>query len=210
MKPRIILLFLTLTSLVGFTACVVMAEPVRGKKDLAYLKGQEVLAVEFLYLDPKVTHTEKESEYLPEKVEELNSEKSGRGDLYKTEWHQNKGELYEPAFIEAMDKELAEDPLKVRHRSNVDKKYEVKAVVKVNRLDPGVQPSRPMKVETRMLLKDRKSGEVLTELEYDASSFDSTLLAKSFHLRLKKGFKASGKRYGLYFENEGTGLEDGS
>ncbi len=195
--------------MLGLTACTVMAEHISGNKDLSYLKDQKVLPVEFHYPDPQVRLNKRESEYVREKAEEMNDENEGSGDLFKKEWHQNKREIYEPAFIQGMNQELEEDPLKVRHRSNVKEERPIIAKVKVTYLGPGKEPSLPMQVETHMLLKERQSNMVLTRLRYEASAFDSTTLVKSFHIKFKEGFKENGKRYGIYFDQKGTGLPDG-
>ena len=73
--------------------------------DLAILKGERSINVEFKYDKVAVGEYSKESEYMKHKTEDMNAKESGSGDKWAIAWIADRKERYEPKFIELFTKE---------------------------------------------------------------------------------------------------------
>lgn len=74
--------------------------------DLAPLKGQTALKIEFNYDNLTVgKKSTPEADYVAEKKEEHNKKEAGKGDAWELKWKENRPNLYEPKFRELFAKE---------------------------------------------------------------------------------------------------------
>ena len=72
--------------------------------DLAILKGEKSINVEFRYDKVAVGDYSKESEYMKHKTDEMNGKEAGSGDKWAAQWIADRKEKYEPKFIELFTK----------------------------------------------------------------------------------------------------------
>lgn len=76
--------------------------------DLAILKGQTTIDVEFEYTGLTVGGKgTPEAQWLAEEVAKRNGKKAGSGDAFQATWVSSRTELYAPRFLEELNKELA-------------------------------------------------------------------------------------------------------
>lgn len=111
-------LLLTLVSLTGF------AQKLKWEsgEDLAFLKGEKTLAVEYDF-DKMIVGEVSESEFLEDKRKELNADKPNSGDEFVTHWHDVKKTKYPKQFEENFNNALKKEDL--RMAKNGDSKYTV-------------------------------------------------------------------------------------
>lgn len=74
--------------------------------NLAFLKGQKNLNIEFTYDNLAVGKFENENDYIAKKVDEYNSKEAGKGDIWKEAWFNDRPTRYEPKFLELFGKYL--------------------------------------------------------------------------------------------------------
>ena len=72
--------------------------------DLAELKNEKSINVEFTYDNMSVGKYDKESEYIEKKKAEYNSKEPGRGDSWEKNWVRDRKANFEPKFIELFEK----------------------------------------------------------------------------------------------------------
>jgi hypothetical protein len=72
--------------------------------DLAAIKGETTISVEFTYDNMGVGKYDKESEYIERKKEEYNKKEPGRGDEWEKSWISDRKHQFEPKFIELFEK----------------------------------------------------------------------------------------------------------
>jgi hypothetical protein len=72
--------------------------------DLAVLKNETSINVEFTYDNMSVGKYDKESEYLEKKQAEYNSKEAGRGDRWVKNWVSDRKNSFEPKFIDLFEK----------------------------------------------------------------------------------------------------------
>ena len=82
---------------------------VAGAKTPAFLKGESNLNVEFDYSDMSVGKFESEEDYVNKKVEEYNKDEAGRGDKWHESWLGARERVYQPKFMELLNKGLAKN-----------------------------------------------------------------------------------------------------
>ena len=73
---------------------------VSGKLD--NLKGISALRIEYDYSNLGVGKFDVEAEYVEEKVNEMNEDEAGTGDLWKEKWFEDRPAKYEPKFEELL------------------------------------------------------------------------------------------------------------
>jgi len=86
-------------------------------EDLAFLKGQKELAVEYDYSTIKVKG-EAEADYLKSQKEELNKDKAGDGDEFVAEWTKARATKYQPHFEKEFNKRINDSAILVKPGSN--------------------------------------------------------------------------------------------
>ena len=72
--------------------------------DLAEIKNETSISVEFTYESMAVGKFDKESEYLEKKKAEYNAKEPGRGDDWEKSWISDRKREFEPKFIELFEK----------------------------------------------------------------------------------------------------------
>lgn len=103
------------------------------KGDLAFLKGQSKLNVEYVYDGMKVGKKQTEEEYIKEKTTEANKKEAGKGDTWLKGWKGAREQRYQPHFEELMNKQL-EGIMQVKG-GLTDAKYTV--ILQTTRTEPG-------------------------------------------------------------------------
>ena len=69
------------------------------KGDLAFLKDEKTINIEFTYEKMSVGDFGKEADYIKKKKEEMNAKEAGTGDSWAAKWEEDKSTKYEPKFI---------------------------------------------------------------------------------------------------------------
>lgn len=72
--------------------------------DIAVLKGEKTINIEFTYNDMSVGKFEHESEYIEKKKGEYNAKEPGRGDNWAKSWIADRKLVFEPKFIDLFEK----------------------------------------------------------------------------------------------------------
>jgi hypothetical protein len=80
--------------------------------ELAFLKGQSTINVQYDYADMSVGKYDREEDYVTDKVNDYNKKEAGKGDEWKKNWVADRTERYEPKFEELMNKELEKNGVK--------------------------------------------------------------------------------------------------
>lgn len=80
---------------------------------LDFLKGVEVINVEYDYENMGVGKYDKEADYVADKVSDYNAKEPGRGDTWKESWIGDREERYEPKFEELINQSLAKKNVSV-------------------------------------------------------------------------------------------------
>ncbi len=81
--------------------------------NLDFLKGVEVLNVEYDYDNMGVGKYDKEADYVADKVSDYNAKEPGRGDSWKQSWVADREERFEPKFEELINKSLEKNNVSV-------------------------------------------------------------------------------------------------
>lgn len=81
--------------------------------NLDFLKGVEVLNVEYDYDNMGVGKYDKEADYVADKVSDYNAKEPGRGDSWKQSWVADREERFEPKFEELINKFLEKNNVSV-------------------------------------------------------------------------------------------------
>lgn len=72
--------------------------------DVAELKNETSISVEFTYDNMSVGKFDKESDYIEKKKSEYNAKEPGRGDQWEKSWASDRKKDFEPKFIELFEK----------------------------------------------------------------------------------------------------------
>lgn len=72
--------------------------------DIAVLKGEKTMNIEFTYNNMSVGKFEHESEYIEKKKGEYNAKEAGRGDSWAKSWIADRKLVFEPKFIDLFEK----------------------------------------------------------------------------------------------------------
>lgn len=99
-----ILLF-TLISLIGVVASGQSIKRTSGNLDV--LKSTKSIGVSFTYENMKVGKMD-EKTYVQEKISDYNKKESGSGEEWHKKWLADRGERFEPKFVELLSKYLGE------------------------------------------------------------------------------------------------------
>lgn len=102
--------------------------------NLAFLKGEANLNVEFNYDDMKVGEMA-EVDYMVKHMSDLDRAKAGSGDEWKKKWNEDRSLKFEPAFMKTFAKRLSKLGT-VASKGNASAKYTV--IIKTIKTEPGV------------------------------------------------------------------------
>ncbi|MES2774214.1 MAG: hypothetical protein V4722_08520 [Bacteroidota bacterium] len=95
------------TAILALTAFSLQANAQRLKVtegDLAFLKNETMVNVEFTYDNMSVGKFDKEQDYLDKKKAEYNAKEPGRGDTWVKDWISDRKREFEPMFIDLFEK----------------------------------------------------------------------------------------------------------
>ena len=96
--------YATMTTMVFFVLTANAQKIKKTEGDLAVLKGETTINIEFTYNDMSVGKFEHESEYIEKKKTEYNAKESGRGDSWAKSWIADRKMVFEPKFIDLFEK----------------------------------------------------------------------------------------------------------
>ncbi|MEO7313075.1 MAG: hypothetical protein ABIX01_21995 [Chitinophagaceae bacterium] len=102
MKPVI-----KFSAILAITSFSILANAQRLKVtdgDLAFLKDETMVNVEFTYDNMSVGKFDKEQDYLDKKKAEYNTKEPGRGDTWVKSWISDRKREFEPMFIDLFEK----------------------------------------------------------------------------------------------------------
>ena len=96
---KIIKACMAITALFFICITVSAQEVDISKGDLAILKGEKTINIEFTYEKMSVGDFSKEADYIKKKTEEYNEKEKGSGYIWATKWEEDKKQKFEPKFI---------------------------------------------------------------------------------------------------------------
>ena len=91
--------FILTCSVLLFSIGINAQEVDLSKGDLAILKDEKTINIEFTYEKMGVGDFPKEAEYIKHKIKELNDKEAGTGDTWAIKWEEDKALRYAPKFI---------------------------------------------------------------------------------------------------------------
>lgn len=164
--------------------------------DLAVLKNESTINVEFVYDGMSVGKFDDEKEYIQKKTEEYNKKEPGRGDSWAKSWVSDRASRFEPKFIELFQessnmtvkpdakytlifKTISTEPgfNIVIHRKNAEIDAEVEIVETANR-----------KKKIATLTVSNAPGRIFGGYDYDTGT------------RIAETYAVAGKRLGNYIK----------
>jgi len=98
--------------------------------DLAVLKGEKTINIEFTYLKMAVGDFGKEEAYIKKRIEELNAKEPGSGDTWAKKWEEDKKDRFPIKFIDGFTGTSGMSAL-------TDSKYTM--IVNTKAMEPGYQ-----------------------------------------------------------------------
>jgi len=102
--------------------------------DLAFLKGQTEVLLEYDFSEMAVGKFEKEEDYLAKKVAEYNKDEAGKGDTWKEKWISDREGMFYPKFEQLLNKYTAKADCNFS-REHSTAKYTI--IVKTTFTEPG-------------------------------------------------------------------------
>ena len=96
--------YAAMTTLVFFVLTANAQKIKKIEGDLAVLKSETTMNIEFTYTDMSVGKFEHESEYIEKKKAEYNAKEPGRGDSWAKNWIADRKMVFEPKFIDLFEK----------------------------------------------------------------------------------------------------------
>ena len=100
-------LFIKHAAVAALMICTLTANAQRIKTtegDIAVLKGEKTMNIEFTYNDMSVGKFEHEADYIEKKKGEYNAKEPGRGDNWAKSWIADRKLVFEPKFIDLFEK----------------------------------------------------------------------------------------------------------
>lgn len=94
-----------------------------GDKKLTFLKGEKTINLEFTY-DNMMVGKKTEDQYRKDKKEAFDKKEAGKGDKWEKKWVENRANVYEPMFLELINKQL--DGAMSASKDQKDAKYTIK------------------------------------------------------------------------------------
>ena len=131
MKTRILILSVAL--MLGGLNIASAQKVVLDNGDIAPIKGEKQINIEYDYSSFGVGKFKTEEEYVNEKVEEHNKKEPGKGDKWKEGWINARTTAYHPKFEELLNKSASKKDMNFSNYP--DAKYTLK--VKTNFIEPG-------------------------------------------------------------------------
>ena len=170
--------------------------------NLAPLKSEKKLKVQYDYSNMKVGKDETEEQYVNKKVAEANQKDPGKGDAWKSGWIGARESRYEPKFQELFNKESESRQIA---KGNTDAKYTL--IVKTTHTEPGFNVGvmkRPSSVDfTFLVVETADNSKVIAELSLENIP-GSQMMGGDFDAgsRIAESYAKAGKMLGKYFESK--------
>jgi hypothetical protein len=162
MKKSVVLLFLFFMSVASAQRFDVLS----GK--VSNLKGIAAYNVTFDYMNLKVDGFETEEAYLADKMDKR-KEDEGESEKFRKDWFEDRGNKYEPKFMEYFNKRFEKGEIKCEKNSEL--KYTMS--IKTTWIYPGysvVAAAQPAKISAVITIVETANPKnILVEMEFDKS-----------------------------------------
>lgn len=113
---------------VFLTSCTSYVRPVSGETSLEFLADQENVNVVFDYEDLGVNEFSEEEQYIEVSVNKRNEDEANTGDLWLKKWEGQKEVVFEPNFVQGLNRGNDKDLYFLRDNDNAE--YTLYIVVK--------------------------------------------------------------------------------
>lgn len=183
----------------AFMLCVGFAHGQKLKVEdgnFKFLKGQKSFNVEFVYDNMKLFKDNKTNEeYMEERAADLENKTKGKGEAWKKKWMGSREFIYEPKFMELMNRYLGEKQGVELSQGNEDAKYTL--VVETVWVYPGWNAAvmrQPAKVSTNLkFVETANRDKVVLEVSSKHAPGDSYGGTFSNEDRIGEGYAKTGK-----------------
>lgn len=125
--------FLVLTGIFMISAISLNAQKLKSG-DVKILKGQTTINLQYDYSNMAVGKYKSETDYVNEKVAEMNKKKAGSGDEWKGKWTSDRANRFQPMFERELNKEIKKNNVTAKENS-ADSKYTL--IVSTTFTEPG-------------------------------------------------------------------------
>jgi len=169
------------------------------KGDYKFLKDQKELNVEFNYDDLKLMKEDfSEEQYVAERTAELNKKSKGNGDVWKKKWSTSREAIWNPKFLELLNKTYGNEKDVTIQEDLTSAKYTL--IVDVVWIYPGWDAAI-MKQHAKVTLRYRfvetaNKSNVLLEVTSNEAPGDQWGNNFSNESRIGEGFAKSAKTLG--------------
>ncbi|AYN69316.1 hypothetical protein D1013_18950 [Euzebyella marina] len=192
MKKFVLLMALTITGLA--TAQKLKIE----EGDFDFLPGQQEVNVEFVYDNMKLLKKNlPEEQYVAEHAAEMEEKSPGKGDTWKKKWEAAPELIWQPKFLELMNRYFYDDHQLAFKEGLADAKYTL--IVETVWLYPGWDAGvmkQPAKVTTNLkFVETADPSNVLAEVSSENAPGDQWGSSFSNEDRLGEGYAKTGKSF---------------
>lgn len=161
-----------------------------------FIKGQKEINVEFVYDNMRLYKDNRTNEeYMEARAKELNEKSKGNGDTWKKKWIASRELIYEPKFLELMNKYLGKEQNMDFQQNLTDAKYTL--IVETVWVYPGWNAAvmrQPAKVSTNLkFVETANRKNVLLEVNAKDAPGDSYGGTFSNEDRIGEGYAKTGK-----------------
>jgi len=188
--------FAAILALVFFTSAAYAQKIKTVEGDLAVLKDETTINVEFTYDGMSVGKYKEEKDYIKAKTEEYNKKEPGRGDTWAKSWVTDRASRFEPKFIELFQetsnmtvKETAKYTL-IFKTTTTEPGYNIVISRKNAEIDAEVwivETANKSKIIAKLTVNNAP-GRIYGGYDYDTGS------------RIAEAYAAAGKRLGKYIK----------
>jgi hypothetical protein len=174
--------------------------------DFKALKGQSTVNVEFNYSNLKLMKENlTESEYVANRIKELNEKNKGNGDIWKKKWENANEGIWEPKFLELMLSIMKKAKINTSYiQGDTSAKYTL--LVDVVWIYPGwdvFMMKQPAKVSMEIkLVETANRSNVLAEIHTKEAPGDQWGNQFSNETRIGEGFAKTAKSLAKYIEKQ--------
>jgi len=170
--------------------------------DFNFMKGENVLNVEYDYSNMGVGKYENEKDYVDKKVADMNESEAGKGDKWAGNWKNDRTTRFQPAFEAMMERYFSKKDWKMS--ANPNAKYTL--IFKTTHTEPGfnigimrkpanisaeaifVETKNKQKVMAKILMEEINGGDPTGGWGFD---FDTGL-------RIEAAYRECGRRLGKF------------